>query len=111
MGCVHDDRGRNVRSPSKRWAVCRPARVATERSCPRIEQRVCHQTSVIALAPGHNGGAMRRACLAAFVLAAVMTMTGRASAQWFKYPTPGVPRTASGAVDIKAPAPRTTDGK
>jgi hypothetical protein len=35
----------------------------------------------------------------------------RLSAQWFKYPTPGTPRTASGAVDVNAPAPRTADGK
>ena len=54
---------------------------------------------------------MRRACFAAIVLAAVMTVTDRVSAQWFKYPTPGVPRTASGAVDIKAPTPHTADGK
>ena len=33
------------------------------------------------------------------------------SAQWFKYPTAGVPRTATGAVNVNAPAPRTADGK
>jgi hypothetical protein len=33
------------------------------------------------------------------------------SAQWFKYPTPGVPRTAAGLPDGNAPAPRTPDGK
>jgi hypothetical protein len=32
-------------------------------------------------------------------------------AQWLGYPTPGIPRTASGAPDMKAPAPRTRDGK
>lgn len=33
------------------------------------------------------------------------------SAQWLKYPTPGVPRTADGKPDLAAPAPRTPDGK
>jgi hypothetical protein len=34
-----------------------------------------------------------------------------ALAQWLDYPTPGIPRTASGAPDLGAPAPRTADGK
>lgn len=34
-----------------------------------------------------------------------------ALSQWLGYPTPGIPRTASGAPDMKAPAPRTRDGK
>jgi hypothetical protein len=34
-----------------------------------------------------------------------------APAQWLDYPTPGIPRTASGGPDLKAPAPRTRDGK
>lgn len=47
--------------------------------------------------------------LFALLLAAVAS---RADAQWFKYPTPGkVPRLASGAVDMKAPTPRTSEGK
>src|SRR6187402_1988297 len=54
---------------------------------------------------------MRRMLPIAIVLAAVMAVSGRAAAQWFKYPTPGVPRTTSGAVDVKAPTPRTADGK
>ena len=32
-------------------------------------------------------------------------------AQWLNYPTPGIPRLANGAPDLKAPAPRTPDGK
>ena len=32
-------------------------------------------------------------------------------AQWLNYPTPGVPRTPSGAPNLNAPAPRTADGK
>jgi hypothetical protein len=34
-----------------------------------------------------------------------------ALAQWLGYPTPGIPRLASGAPDLKAPAPRTPEGK
>jgi hypothetical protein len=33
------------------------------------------------------------------------------SAQWLKYPTPGVPRLANGKPNLTAPAPRTADGK
>jgi hypothetical protein len=33
------------------------------------------------------------------------------SAQWPAYPTPGVPRTASGELNLRGPAPRTSDGK
>ncbi|HET9363206.1 MAG TPA: hypothetical protein VFO58_25830 [Vicinamibacterales bacterium] len=33
------------------------------------------------------------------------------SAQWFKYPTAGVPRKADGSVNMSAPAPRMADGK
>ena len=32
-------------------------------------------------------------------------------AQWKPYPTPGVPKTATGAPNLTAPAPRTADGK
>jgi hypothetical protein len=34
-----------------------------------------------------------------------------ADAQWFNYPTPGVPRLPDGKVNLSAPAPRTADGK
>jgi hypothetical protein len=33
------------------------------------------------------------------------------SAQWLRYPTPAVPRTADGKPDRSAPAPRTADGR
>ena len=33
------------------------------------------------------------------------------SAQWLHYPTAGVPRTGAGSVDLKAPTPKTADGK
>ena len=54
---------------------------------------------------------MRQSCLTALVLVVALMADARLSAQWFKYPTPGTPRTASGAVDVNAPAPRTADGK
>lgn len=42
---------------------------------------------------------------------AVVSLTAPAAlAQWPKYPTPGVPRTADGAVDLDGPVPRTADG-
>lgn len=34
-----------------------------------------------------------------------------AHAQWLKYKTPGIPRTADGRPDLTAPTPRTPDGK
>ena len=42
---------------------------------------------------------------------AVLTASATLSAQWLKYPTPGVPRTVDGKPDLLAPAPRTPDGK
>jgi len=48
-------------------------------------------------------------------IAGVVTMAAAMStsllAQWPKYSTRGVPRTASGEVDLNAPVPRTPDGK
>ena len=32
-------------------------------------------------------------------------------AQWIRYPTPGIPRTADGKPNVSAPAPRAADGK
>jgi hypothetical protein len=49
-----------------------------------------------------------RVLSAAFIVAA---LPGALSAQWLKYPTPGVPLTADGKPDMLAPAPRTADGK
>ena len=44
--------------------------------------------------------------------ALLVTLTpGAGFAQWLNYPTPGVPRTADGKVDLSAPAPRSSDGK
>ena len=33
------------------------------------------------------------------------------AAQWFKYPTPGIPRLPDGKPNLSAPAPKTADGK
>ncbi len=48
-------------------------------------------------------------CLNAFVISALLSAS--LHAQWFKYPTPSVPRTPDGTPNMKAPAPRTPDGK
>ena len=45
------------------------------------------------------------------VLAATVAMSASLSAQWLKYPTPGVPRTADGKPNLSAPAPRMPDGR
>jgi hypothetical protein len=49
---------------------------------------------------------MNRVFAAIIVCAAVPL-----SAQWFNYPTAGVPRTPDGKPNLSAPAPRTADGK
>jgi hypothetical protein len=43
--------------------------------------------------------------------AAFLAMSLSVQAQWVRYPTPGLPRTADGAADLGAPAPRASDGK
>ena len=48
------------------------------------------------------------------VIAAVVILFAMSiplQAQWLQYPTAGIPRTASGAPNLNAPAPRTADGK
>jgi hypothetical protein len=42
---------------------------------------------------------------------ALLGVASPLSAQWLKYPTPGIPRTPDGKPDFSAPAPRTQDGK
>jgi len=44
-------------------------------------------------------------------IAAALLTTAPLSAQWLKYPTPGIPRTPDGKPNLSAPAPRTADGK
>jgi hypothetical protein len=45
------------------------------------------------------------------LIAIVIALSPSLSAQWPKYPTPGVPRTANGEPILDAPTPRTADGK
>ena len=45
------------------------------------------------------------------VLILVSIFCAPLSAQWFNYPTPGIPRAADGKPNLSAPAPRTADGK
>src|SRR5215467_5275488 len=45
------------------------------------------------------------------VLLLVLSTPTVGMAQWLKYPTPGIPRLANGAPDLKAQAPRMPDGK
>jgi hypothetical protein len=52
-----------------------------------------------------------RAAWAATALIVLGGIPATASAQWLDYPTPGIPRTESGAPDMAAPAPRTAEGK
>ena len=42
---------------------------------------------------------------------ATLMMSAAPAAQWLKYPTPGIPRTADGKPDLTAPAPKLPDGK
>jgi hypothetical protein len=45
------------------------------------------------------------------VILALLLTTSAAAAQWLRIPTPGIPRTATGAPNLSAPAPRTPDGR
>src|SRR5580704_1663550 len=47
--------------------------------------------------------------LAAFALLTILCLP--ATAQWLHYPTPGLPKTPSGAPNLNAPVPRTADHK
>ena len=50
---------------------------------------------------------MKTSVLAVLLLA----VSASTAAQWLDHPTRGIPRTASGAPNLTAPAPRTADGK
>jgi len=52
-----------------------------------------------------------RRTMSGLTLVALLAAGHGLSAQWIKYPTPGVPRTSTGAPDLNAPAPRAADGK
>ena len=49
--------------------------------------------------------------VAALVAIVLLSQPGPARAQWLKYKTPDIPRTADGKPNLAAPAPRTPDGK
>jgi hypothetical protein len=49
--------------------------------------------------------------LLALIAAVMLGVPVLLSAQWLKYPTPNVPRTADGKINMSAPTPRTPDGK
>src|SRR5437763_10065175 len=44
------------------------------------------------------------------LMAAAAMAAALAAGQWLNTPTPGVPRTSDGKVDLNAPAPKTADG-
>jgi hypothetical protein len=54
---------------------------------------------------------MKNVIVGAASLAAIVSVSSTLSAQWPKYTTPNVPRTAAGAVHLDAPTPKTADGK
>jgi hypothetical protein len=53
---------------------------------------------------------MRKSFISSALVAVILTWTSSAGAQWLKYPTAGVPKTADGKPNLTAPAPRTQDG-
>jgi hypothetical protein len=54
---------------------------------------------------------VRRRSLTVLVSIVITGTAGSLGAQWFSYPSPGAPRTAAGAVDLSAPAPRLANGR
>jgi hypothetical protein len=54
---------------------------------------------------------MRSRHSAALAVLGVFLASISVAAQWFTYPTAGVPRKADGSVNMSAPAPRMVDGK
>ncbi|HVQ64325.1 MAG TPA: hypothetical protein VMT78_07300, partial [Terriglobia bacterium] len=54
---------------------------------------------------------MKTLLKAAVVLGTITVLCPSLMAQWGAYPTPGVPKTATGEPNLAAPPPRTPDGK
>jgi hypothetical protein len=52
-----------------------------------------------------------RSAVFTIVVGAALSWSATIFAQWLKYPTAGVPRTADGKVNLAAPTPRTPSGK
>ena len=67
------------------------------------------RTSTHSSQPAHHSSA--RALVPATLLFVLATGPAVVRGQWLGYPTPGIPRLANGAPNLKAPAPRTPDGK
>jgi hypothetical protein len=55
--------------------------------------------------------AMRVTLSAAALVVCAATLSATLSAQWLTYPTKGLPLNADGSPNLKAPAPKTADGK
>jgi hypothetical protein len=53
---------------------------------------------------------MPKTIISSAVVLVALTWPSIAAAQWLKYPTAGVPKTAGGTPNLTAPAPRTPDG-
>jgi hypothetical protein len=52
-----------------------------------------------------------RSAVVAFAVGSALSWSATVLAQWLKYPTAGIPRTADGRPNLSAPTPRTPDGK
>ena len=52
-----------------------------------------------------------RSAVAVTLIVGCASMAPALGAQWLRYPTAGIPRTADGKPDMTAPAPRTADGR
>ena len=61
--------------------------------------------------PDDNIAPRRTQARAVTVLSIILVAGAAVSAQWFDYPSPRAPRTATGEVDLSAPAPRLSNGK
>ena len=61
--------------------------------------------------PANSRMSGRRRRITVATLAALLAFATTAEAQWLKYKTPGIPRTADGKPDLTAPAPRMANGK
>jgi hypothetical protein len=53
----------------------------------------------------------RRTSVIAIAAALAFTLSSPVGAQWVKYQTPGIPRTADGKPELGAPAPKALDGR
>ena len=63
------------------------------------------------MTPANSRMSLRWQRLAIAAMATCLACASVAHAQWLKYKTPGIPRTADGKPNLTAPAPRMADGK